>query len=174
MRGTIVRNPEDTPCRPIRLLLHDQVHQLVVRCHSRCSLAYSQELGSVDVPSGNVGPGAHSVIFKFHQPCLMRPGTDTDGLSVTGLYTGLFVGTDHVAIWFQWDSVEQSEIQVQDTSHPFSKEGVPRKKPAPMHPRLDGITVKSERRPRVPCGTPSAMNCIIVGFFPVGPRTRKR
>ena len=95
MRGTIIRNPEDTPCRPIRLLLHDQVHQLVVQCYSRCSLAYSQELGSVDVPSGNVGPGAHSVIFKLHQPCLMRPGTDTDGLSVTGLDTGLFVGTDH-------------------------------------------------------------------------------
>lgn len=142
VRGTIIRNPEDSPCRPIRLLLHNQVHQLMVGLYSRCFLADPEELGSVDIPGGKIGPGAHSVVFELNTSWLMRHRTGADGLSVTGLDAGLFVGADHVVIWPQRESVEQSEIQVQDTSRLFSEEGVPREKPTPMHPRLDGITVE--------------------------------
>ena len=119
-----------------------EVHQLVVGFYSRCCLADSEELGSVNIPSGKIGQGTFSFIFELHTPWLMRHGTDTDGLPVTGLDTGLFVGTDHVVIRSQGNSVENSEIEVQDTSRLFGEERVSREKPAPMHPRLDGVTVE--------------------------------
>ena len=89
----------------------------------------------MDVPSGDISPGAHSVIFKLQQPWLMRHRTVTDGLSVTVLDAGLFVDADHVVIGSQRESVEQSEIQVQDACRLFFEEGIPWKEPAPMHPR---------------------------------------
>ena len=142
MGGAIIRNPEDTSCRPIRLLVHNQVHQPMEGLYSRCFLTDSEELGSVYIPSGKMGPCTHSLIFKLHESWLMRHGTDTDDVSVTGLDAGFFVGADHVVIWSQRDSIEQSEIQVQDASRSFSEQRVPREKPAPMHPRLDGIAVE--------------------------------
>ena len=72
MRGTVIRNPEDSPCRAIGLLSHDQVHQPVVGFYSRCLLADSEELGPVDIPSGKIGQGALSFVFKLHTPWLMR------------------------------------------------------------------------------------------------------
>lgn len=142
MRGTIVRNPEDSPSRPIRLLLHDQVHQLVVGFYSRCFLTDSEELGSVDIPGGKIGPGAHSVVFELHTPWLMRHRTYADGFSVSSLDTGFFVSTDHVVIWPQGNSFEQSEIEVQDPSGFFCEKRVPRKKPTAMHPRLYRVAVE--------------------------------
>ncbi len=142
MGGTVIRNPEDTSRRPIRLLLHNQVHQPMEGLYSRCFVTDSEELGSVHIPSDKISPCAHSVIFKLHESWLMRHGTDADDLSVTGLDAGFFVGADHVIIWSQRDSIEQSEIQVQDGGRSFSEQRVPRKKPTPMHPRLDGVTVE--------------------------------
>ncbi len=142
MRGTVISNPKDSPCRPIRLLLHYQVHQLVVGFYSRCFLADSEELGSVDIPSGEICQRTFSFIFELHSPWLMRHGTCTDGLPVTGLDTSLFVGTDHVFIRPQGNSLENSEIEVQDTNGLLCEERVSREKPAMMHPRLDGITME--------------------------------
>ena len=142
MRGTIICNPEDAACRPIGLLLHNQVHQRVEGVYPCCILADSEELGSVDVPGANIGQGALSVIFELHSSWLGWHGTCINGFSVTGLDACLFVGADHVIVWFQRDSLKELEIQVEDTSRLFCEERVPRKKPTPMHPRLDGITVE--------------------------------
>ena len=142
MRRTIIRNPEDAPSRAIRLLLHNQIHKLVVGCYSRCLLADSEEFSPVDIPSGEIGQGAFSLVFKLHKPWLMRQGTDTDEFSVSGLNTGLFIGTDHVFIGPQGGSLENAEIEIQDASGPFCEERVPRKKPGPMRPRPYSVAVE--------------------------------
>lgn len=142
MRGTVIRNPEDTSRRAIRLLLHNQVHQAMEGLYSRSFVTNSEELCSVYIPSGKISPCPHSVIFKLHESWQTRHGTDTDDLSVAGLDAGFFVGADHVVIRPQGDSIEQSEIQVQDASRSFCEQWVPRKKPTPMRPRLDGVTVE--------------------------------
>jgi hypothetical protein len=106
MRRTVVRNPENSSCGPIGFLLHNQIHDFAVGLYAGCFLANPEELGSVDIPGGNISPCAHSFVFELHKPRLMRYGTDADGLSVTSLYTGLFVGTDCVVIGSQGCSVE--------------------------------------------------------------------
>jgi len=110
--------------------------------YSRRVLADSKELGSVDIPCTNIGQGAFSVIFELHSPWLTWHGTCADDFSVPGLDAGFFVSTDHVIVWPQRDSLKKSEIQIEDTSRLFCEERVPRKKPTPMHPRLDGIAVE--------------------------------
>lgn len=142
MGGAIISNPEDSMCRPIRFLLHDQVHQFVVGFYAGSSLADPEELGSVNVPSGNIGQGPLSFVFELHASWVMRDGAGADGLSVASLNTGLFVGTDHVVIWPQRNTIEESIIQVQDSSSLFSEKRVARRKLAVMHPRLYGVTVE--------------------------------
>jgi len=134
MRGTIIRNPEDSPCRAIGLLLHDQIHKLVERFDSSFLYADPEELGPVDIPGRKISQGTFSFVFKLHTPWLMRPRPRTYELSVSGLNTGLFIRTDHVVIWSQRDSFKESEIEVQDTGGFFCEERVSWKKPAPMHP----------------------------------------
>lgn len=139
VRRTIIRNPEHSTRRAVGLLLHDQVHQLAVGLYSRFLLADSEELGSMDIPSGEIGQGPLPLVFKLHKPWLMRHGTGADELSVSGLDTGLLVGTDDVVIRSQRNSLEKSEIEVQDTSGFFRKKRVPREQPAPMRPWLYSV-----------------------------------
>src|SRR4030042_5538911 len=104
MRGAIIRDPEDSVCRAIRLLLHDQIHKLMEGLYSRCFLADSEELGSVDIPGGKIGQSTLSFVFKLDKPLPVRQRTDTDELSMSGLNAGLFITTDHVVIRSQRDS----------------------------------------------------------------------
>jgi hypothetical protein len=134
MRGPIVGNPEDSLCRAIGLLLHDQIYKLVVGFYSRFRLADTEELGSVNIPSAKICQRAFSLIFKLHTPWLMRPRTDTDEPSMSGLDTGLFVRTDHVVTWPERNTVKDSEIEVQDTSGLFGEERVSWEEPTPMCP----------------------------------------
>lgn len=142
MGGTIISNPEDSMCRPIRFLSHDQIDQLVVSFYTGRSLADPEELGSVDIPSGNIGQGPFSFVFELHASWVMQHGASGDSLSVASLDTGLFVGADHVVIWPQRNTIEESIIQVQNAGSLFCEKRVARKKPAVMAPRLYGITVE--------------------------------
>jgi hypothetical protein len=142
MRRSIIRDPEDTLCRAIGLLLHNQVHQPVEGLDTRFVAANSEELGSVNIPGANVGQGAISFIFELHSSWQTRHGTGADELPVTGLNAGLFVGAYHIIVRPQRYSMEQSEIQIEHTRRFLSEEGISWKKPAPMHPRLDSVTVE--------------------------------
>ncbi len=136
MRGAVIRDPEDSACRAIGLLLHDRIYKVVKGLYSCCFLADSEELGSVDIPRGKIGQSTLSFVFKLYKPLPVRQRTDTDELSMSGLNAGLFITTDHVVIRSQRGSFEPSEIEVQDTSGPFSEERVPWKQPTPIQPRL--------------------------------------
>lgn len=143
MRGTIIGNPEDSSCRAVGLLIHDEIHQLVVCLDSCLCVADPKELGSVDIPSGKVGQCAHSFVFEFHAPWLMRQRSHTDELSVSGLNAGLFIRADHVVIRPQGAPFEHAEIEVQDSGCLFSEERVSRKKPTPMLPRLYRVAAEA-------------------------------
>ncbi len=142
MRGTVISNPEDSIGRPIGFLSHDQIHQFVVSFYAGSSLADPKELGSVNIPSGNIGQGPFSFVFELHASGVMRHGASGDSLSVASLDTGLFVGADHVVIWSQGNTIEESIIQIQNTSSFFPEKRVAREKPGVMGPRLYGITVE--------------------------------
>jgi hypothetical protein len=142
MRRTIVCNPEDASGGSVRLLSHDQVHQLVVGLNSGLSFTYSEQLAPVNIPGGKIGQCALSCVFGLHTARLMRQRTDANGFSVSCLNTGLFVSTDHIVIWPQEGSCEHTEIQIQDALCLFCEERVSGKEPATMVPRLDGIIVQ--------------------------------
>jgi hypothetical protein len=136
MRGAVIRDPEDSACRAIRLLLHHQIHKLVKGLYSCCFLADSEELGSVDIPGSKIGQSTLSFVFKLNKPLPARQRTDTDELSMSGLNAGLFIRADHVVMRSQGGSFEPSEIEVQDTSGLFCEERVAWKQPTPIQPRL--------------------------------------
>ena len=142
MRGTVIRDPEDTLCRAIVLLAHNQIHQLVEGLDARFVAANSEEQGSVNIPGANVGQGAFSFIFELHSSWPTRHGTGADELPVTSLNASFFVCAYHVIIRPQRYSMEQSEIQIEHTRRLLSEEGISWKKPAPMHPRLNSVTVE--------------------------------
>ena len=114
----------------------------MVSFYAGSSFADPEELGSVDIPSCDIGQGSHSFVFELYASWVMRHGASGDSLSVASLDTGLFVGADHVVIWPQRDSIEESMIQIQDAGSLFCEKRVPRQKPAMMRPRLYCITVK--------------------------------
>lgn len=142
MRRSAVRDPEDPSGGSVRLLTHNQVHQLVIGSDSGFSLTDPEQFTPVNIPSGNVGQRAFSFVFGLHTAGLIRHRTVSQGLSAACLDTGFFIGTDHIVIRPQRDSLEYPEIQIQDARRSFRKERVSGKDPTPVIPGLDRVTMQ--------------------------------
>jgi len=135
MRRAIIRYPKDSARRAVRLLPHYQIHELSVGFYSGLLLADTKEPGSVDIPSGKICQGAFSLVFKLDTPWSIRLRACVDELSVSGLNTGLFVGTDDVVIRSQRNTLENSKIEVQDGGGSLREPRISWIEPTPMHPR---------------------------------------
>jgi len=127
-------------------LAHDFSHEA---CHGRNAVLRfptSEDLGAVDIPSGQVDPGTLMKIFVFSPGG--RSGMQSRLFPATSLNAGLFVCGDNVVVGAQWDALPDALIKIEDGSGFVGELGIAREDPASMLPGAKGIAAQ----PAPQCG----------------------
>lgn len=94
MRRTIVNNPEDPSGLAVGTLAHHLTDETVKGGDAIFAFAATEESGTMDIQSGEIGPGPESLVFvlDFHRlPRLCGQGRRFSGAC---LNAGLFIRTD--------------------------------------------------------------------------------
>jgi len=139
MRGPIVRYPEDAMSRAIGLLAHHQINQMMKRLDAGGGFATAKELGSMDVPSRDIGQSATTFVFVLHAPQTMRPRGHAGSQTRPGLNTGLLVAANHVILLAQGASFPYAMIQVEHAAGLPGEVRVPRPDPTAIAPRPNRV-----------------------------------
>ena len=63
MSGAVVHNPEDAASGLVGLLVHDFADEALHRSHPILDFAAAEDLGAMDVPSSQVGPGTFAKVL---------------------------------------------------------------------------------------------------------------
>ena len=95
MRRTVINDPEHTGCSAVRLLIHDLMHESVEGSISIGRFASSEDFGTMDIPSRQVGPGAETLVIPLHTHASMRLGRQSGMRRLAHLDTGFFISRDN-------------------------------------------------------------------------------
>ena len=98
MSGAVVHDPEDAASGLVGLLAHDFTDETLYRSHPVLDLAVAEELGAMNVPSGQIGPGTSAKVFMLDSGGTVRSGWQCRLFSAPGLNTRLLVSRDHEVI----------------------------------------------------------------------------
>ncbi len=92
--GAVVHDPEDAAGGPVRLLTHDLSDEAVGGSNSIFLFAAAEDLGAMDVPSRQIGPGTLTEVLVLDSPGTMRGQRQTGMFPASGLDAGFFVRRD--------------------------------------------------------------------------------
>ena len=103
------------------------------------AFAAAEDPGSVDVPSGQIGPGslAHVLVLDTHWPAWLRGQAAM--LATARLNAGLLVGADDEVVRPQPLALPDAFVEVENTARLVGEEGVPGEDPAAVVPRPDCV-----------------------------------
>jgi FixJ family two-component response regulator len=130
--GAVVRDPEDVSCGLVGLLAHNFADEAIHRCDAILRLATTEDLGVVDVPSSQVGPGTPTKVLVFYSRGTVRRGRQSRLFPAAGLNACLFVGGNNTLVSAQGSAFPDAMVQVQDRRGLGAKIGITRKNPASM------------------------------------------
>jgi len=99
----------------------------------------AEELGAMNVPSGEIRPGTSAKVFMLDPGGAVRGGWQSRVFSAPGLNVRLLVSRHHEVISAQWSALPHSLIEVEDRTSFGSKVGVTREDPAPMLPWAESV-----------------------------------
>jgi hypothetical protein len=139
MSGAVVHDPEDAASGLVGLLAHDFTDETLYRSHPILDLAVAEELGAMNVPSGQIGPGTSAKVFMLDSGGAVRSGGQRRLFSASSLNTGLLVRRDHEVIGAQWSALPNALVKVQDGTGVGRKVGITREDPASMSPRAESV-----------------------------------
>ena len=142
MSGAVVHDPEAAPCGLVGLLAHDFADEAIHRRDAILELASTEDLGAMDVPSGQVDPGTPSKVFVFNPRWTIRGGRQSRLFRVSSLDTRLFVGGEDKFVSAQWGTLPNALVQIEDGTGFVGEIGITRKDPASMLPRTQGIAIE--------------------------------
>ena len=101
MGGTIIDNPEHPARLAIGGLVHHPIDQVVKGHNAALRLAVTEQLGVMDIQSGDIGQRATPLVLMFHLHRLARLGSLGEVDARTGLNAGLFIRRNHELIVLQ-------------------------------------------------------------------------
>ena len=139
MRAAIVDHPEDAIGRTVGFDGHDLIDQASERLDTGRRFQPPEQLGPVDIPGGQVGPGAAAGVFVLHTQGPARPGGGGWMAAQAGLEGGLLVGADHVLAGAESFAFELAGVEIEDPTGLGAEVGVAGEDPAPMAPGPDGV-----------------------------------
>lgn len=139
VRGTVVHDPENTPCGGVRLLAHHLAHQSFKWGDACFPLAATVDLGSADVPSRKIRPRPLAFVLVLDSHRLARPRWQSGVDATASLDACFLVRRDHEVPGCQRAALPDALVQVQNPSRPFLKGRVARENPAPVTPRANGV-----------------------------------
>ena len=142
MNGAVVHDPEDASCGLVGLLAHHFANKAIHGRDAIFGLATTEDLGAVDIPSGQVDPGATAKVLVFNSRGAVRRGTQGRLFPTAGLNARLFVGRDNKVVCAQWSALPNVMVQIENRTSLGDKIGIAWKYPASMLPGPKGIATE--------------------------------
>src|SRR5688572_9169336 len=134
MGRAIVDDPEHPAGRAVGLMAHDLIDQTVEGRDSGLGFAAAEQLGTMDIPGGEIGPGAGPLIFVLDPDRLARPRRQRGMLAPARLDAGLLVGAQHIVAPSQGNPLPAPLIEIEDAAGFGSEVWIAREDPAAMAP----------------------------------------
>ena len=117
-------------------------HQAIKGRDAGSRFAAAKNAGVMDIESGDVRPGAATIVFVFDEHGTIRRWRQRCMFAPPGLDAGLFVSRDDIFVALEGLAIPGARIQVQYPAGLDGKGGVTGKDPATMTPRTNGILVE--------------------------------
>jgi len=137
--GAIIHDPEHTAGGLVGFLAHDFTDEACYRRNAILRFTTPEDLGAVDIPSGQINPGTLAKILVFNPGGTVRRGMQSRMFPATSLNAGLFVCGNDVVIVAQWDALPNALVKVEDGSGFVGELRIAREDPASMLPGAKGI-----------------------------------
>jgi hypothetical protein len=134
MGGAIVGDPEDAPSGAVRLLGHGLFDETIERLDAGGLLAATEDLGAMDVPGGEVGPGAAALVFVLNASAAAGSSREPRVLADAGLDTGFLVGREHEVTAAQRRPFPAAFVEVEHTAGLGGELWIAGKNPASVSP----------------------------------------
>ncbi len=142
MSGTVVHDPEDAASGFVGLLGHDFSDEAFHRSNPVLDFAAAEDLGTMDVPSSQISPGAFTKVLVLDSGRAVRSGRQSRLLPASGLNAGLFVRRDDKVMSAQWSALPNAVVEIEDGAGFGRKVGIAREDPASMLPGAEGIAAE--------------------------------
>ena len=139
MSRAVVHNPEDPASGLVRLLVHDFTDEALYRSHPILDFAASEELGAMNVPSRQVGPGTFAKVLMLNPDGAVGTGRQRRLFSASRLNAGLLVGRDYEVSSAQWRAFPNALVEIEDGTGVSRKIRITREDPTPMLPWAESV-----------------------------------
>jgi len=139
MGGAVVHDPKDTASGFVGFLAHDFSDQPIHRDDAALDFAAAEDLGAMDIPGCQVGPGAFAEVLMLNAHRTVGRRRQRRLFSAAGLNTGLLVCGDDVVVSAQWSALPDAFVKIEDGSGFVGKVRIAREDPASMLPGAEGI-----------------------------------
>jgi hypothetical protein len=137
--GGVVDDPEDAASGTVRLLRHKLGNQAIESRAARLALTAAEQLGPLDIPGGEIGPGTDASIFVFDIDRSAGSGRQSRVLASPRLNARLFIGGDDKIALAERLTAPLAMIEVQDWTGFGCKQRIAREYPTAMPPRPQSI-----------------------------------
>src|SRR5215469_2628742 len=139
MRRAVIHDPKDALGGFIRFTPHNLSNEPIGGSNAALFFAASEDLGSMDVPSCQIGPSTLAEILALN-PHASASGHGQGGLLATSrLNTGFFVRRDNEFRTMQRFPLPEASVEIEDTPGFASEIGIAWKDPTTVLPGTKGI-----------------------------------
>lgn len=142
MSGAVVHNPEDAVSGFVGLLFHDLADETLHRRDPALDFAAAEDLGAMNAPSRQVGPGTFTKVLVLDSGGAIGTGCQRRLFAPARLDAGLLVGRDDELISSQWHALPDALIEIEDRASFSGKIGVARENPTTMLPWTKSIAAQ--------------------------------
>ena len=137
-----IHDPEDTMRGFIGFLAHDLPDESIHRSNACFAFTTAEEFGAVDVPSGQVSPGALPKVLVLDSHGAIGSGRQGWLFPASSLDAGLFVRRDHEIIRVQGSALPNVFIEIENQTGLDSKMRIAREDPTAMLPGTKSIAAE--------------------------------
>ena len=132
MGGTIVHDPKDAASGFVGFLAHDFGDKPVHRGDAALDFASAEDLGAMDIPGCQVGPGAFAEVLMLDACRAVGCRRQRRLFPAAGLNTRLFVRGDDVIIGAKFGTLPDAFIEIEDRPGFVGEVRIAGKDPASM------------------------------------------
>lgn len=126
----------------VRRLVHDLFDQAVEGDNGAAGFATAVDLGSVDIPGSQIGPGSEATVLMLDLEGRVRAGRQRGVATLAGLNGGFLIGGQDKLIRTQRLTFPKALVEIEQAAGLGEEVPVAGKQPAAILPGTDGILVE--------------------------------
>ena len=140
--GAVVNDPKDPMGLAVGILTHDLLDQAVEGDNGAAGFATAVDLGLVDIPGGQIGPGTKASILMLDLEGRVGPGRQRGVATLAGLDGGFLIGAHDELIPAEGLTLPNALVEIEQTAGLGEKVRIAGKQPATMLPGPDGVLME--------------------------------